>query len=81
MFRCKLGDVEVPRYLNFTIVVYMKIVSGYGLDDREIEVRSPVEVNDFSSNVVSRPALGPCSHHPQYSLCSFVKIAGTYNYH
>jgi hypothetical protein len=27
------------------------IVSGYGLDDRAIEVRSPAEAKDFSSNL------------------------------
>jgi hypothetical protein len=34
-------------------------VSGYGLEDREIEVRSLAEARDFSSTSVSRPALGP----------------------
>jgi hypothetical protein len=39
--------------LNFTILYdesrgsSVNIVSGYGLDDRAIEVRSPVEVRDF----------------------------------
>jgi hypothetical protein len=28
----------------------VSIVSGYGLDDRAIEVRSPAEAKDFSSN-------------------------------
>jgi hypothetical protein len=27
------------------------IVSGYGLDDRTIEVRSPAEIRDFSSSL------------------------------
>jgi hypothetical protein len=31
----------------------------YGLDDWAIEVRSPTEVEDFSSSPASRPALGP----------------------
>jgi hypothetical protein len=35
----------------------VSIVSGYGLDDRAMEVRSPAE--DFSLSSVSRPALGP----------------------
>jgi hypothetical protein len=34
-------------------------VSNYGLDDRAIEVRSPAGAKDFSSILVSRPALGP----------------------
>jgi hypothetical protein len=34
-------------------------VSGYGLDDRAIEVRSPAEAGDVSSKPVSKPALGP----------------------
>jgi hypothetical protein len=29
----------------------VSIVSGYGLDDRAIEVRSPVEAKDFSSSL------------------------------
>jgi hypothetical protein len=29
----------------------VSIVSGYGLDDRVIEVRSPAEAKDFSSNL------------------------------
>jgi hypothetical protein len=37
----------------------VSIVSGYGLDDRAIEVRSPAKAKDFSSSSVSRPALGP----------------------
>jgi hypothetical protein len=34
-------------------------VSGYGLDDRTIEVRSPAEAKDFPVTSVSRPAQGP----------------------
>jgi hypothetical protein len=34
-------------------------VSGYGLDDREIEVQSPAEARHFPLASVSRPALGP----------------------
>jgi hypothetical protein len=38
----------------------VSVVSGYGLDDRAIEVRSPAEVRGlFLLNSVSRPALGP----------------------
>jgi hypothetical protein len=37
----------------------VSIVSGYWLDDRAIEVRSPAKAKDFSSSSVSRPALGP----------------------
>jgi hypothetical protein len=34
-------------------------VSGYGLDDRAIEVRPPAEAKGFLLTSVSRPALGP----------------------
>jgi hypothetical protein len=34
-------------------------VSDYGLDDREIGVRSPAGAKDFPLASVSRPALGP----------------------
>jgi hypothetical protein len=34
-------------------------VSGYGLEDREIEVRSPAGARIFPLASVSRPALGP----------------------
>jgi hypothetical protein len=38
----------------------VQIVSGYGRDDRAIEVRSPAEAKGFFSVAcVSRPALGP----------------------
>jgi hypothetical protein len=40
-------------------VISVSIVSGYGLDDRAIEVRSPADVKDFRLASVSRPALGP----------------------
>jgi hypothetical protein len=33
-------------------------VSGYGLDDRAIEVRSPAEARDFSSNRYVQTASG-----------------------
>jgi hypothetical protein len=38
----------------------VNIVSGYGLDDRAIEVRSPAEAKGFFPVAsASRPALGP----------------------
>jgi hypothetical protein len=33
-------------------------VSGYGLDDRAIEVRSPAEARDFSSNLCAQTGSG-----------------------
>jgi hypothetical protein len=36
----------------------VSIVSDYGLDDREIEVRSPAEVKDFSSNLCVQTGSG-----------------------
>jgi hypothetical protein len=36
----------------------VSIVSGYGLDDREIEVRSPAEAKDFSSNLCVQTGSG-----------------------
>jgi hypothetical protein len=41
----------------------VSIVSGYGLDDRAIEVRSPAKVKDFFSSLCVRPALVP-THPP-----------------
>jgi hypothetical protein len=38
----------------------VSVVSGYGLDERAIEVRSPAEAKGFFPLAsVSRPALGP----------------------
>jgi hypothetical protein len=37
------------------------IVSGYGLDDRAIEVRSPAESRDFSSSLCVQTG---CGAHP-----------------
>jgi hypothetical protein len=37
----------------------VNIVSGYGLDDRAVEVRSAAEARDFFLWPLSRPALGP----------------------
>jgi hypothetical protein len=43
----------------------VSIVSGYGLDDRTIEARSPAEARDFSSNLCvqtgSRAHLASCT--------------------
>jgi hypothetical protein len=36
----------------------VSIVSGYGLDDRAIEVRSPAEAKDFSSNLCVQTGSG-----------------------
>jgi hypothetical protein len=36
----------------------VSIVSGYGLDDRAIEVRSPAEAKDFSSILCVRTGSG-----------------------
>jgi hypothetical protein len=36
----------------------VSIVSGYGLDDRAIQVRSPAEAKDFSSNFRVRTGSG-----------------------
>jgi hypothetical protein len=37
----------------------VSIVSGYGLDDQAIAVRSPAEAKEFFLKPVSRPAPGP----------------------
>jgi hypothetical protein len=43
------------------------ILSGYGLYDRAIEVRSPAEVKGFFPAVsVSRPTLGPTQYPVQW---------------
>jgi hypothetical protein len=42
--------------------VAVSIVSGYGLDDRAIEVRSPAEARDFSSSLCIQTGSG--AHHP-----------------
>jgi hypothetical protein len=41
-------------------------VSGYGLDNRSIEVRYPVEARGFFLTSVSRPALGPIQPRVQW---------------
>jgi hypothetical protein len=40
----------------------VSIVSGYGLDDRAIEIRSPAEVKDFSSSLCVQTGSGA---HPE----------------
>jgi hypothetical protein len=42
----------------------VNIVSGYGLDDRTIEVRSPAEGKDFSSSLCVQTG---CGAHPALS--------------
>jgi hypothetical protein len=41
-------------------------VSGYGLDDRAIEVRSPAEANDFSSSLCVHTGSG--AHPASYAM-------------
>jgi hypothetical protein len=36
----------------------VSIVAGYGLDDRAIQVRSPAETKDFSSNLCVQTGSG-----------------------
>jgi hypothetical protein len=47
---------------SFLMGNWSLLVSGYGLDDRAIEVRSPAEAKGFSSSLCAGPALGPA--HP-----------------
>jgi hypothetical protein len=42
------------------------IVSGYGLDDQAIQVRSPVEAKDFSSNLCVQTGSG--AHPASYTM-------------
>jgi hypothetical protein len=51
----------------------VRIVSGYGLDDRAIQVRSPPGKRIFPLASVSRPALGPIQPPVQWVLSSGVK--------
>jgi hypothetical protein len=44
----------------------VSIVSGYGLDDQGIGVRSPAEAKDFPLTSVSRPALRPTQRPVQW---------------
>jgi hypothetical protein len=51
------------------------IVSGYGLDDRAIEVRSPAEAKrSFALASVSRPALGPTQPPLQWVLWGVLSL-------
>jgi hypothetical protein len=43
---------------NWSRVSSVSIVSGYGLDDRAIEVRSPADAKDFSSNLCVQTGSG-----------------------
>jgi hypothetical protein len=40
------------------VLVGSRVVSGYGLDDRAIGVRSPAEARDFSSNLCVQSGSG-----------------------
>jgi hypothetical protein len=44
-------ELLVAVFYNLGAGVAVSIVSGYGLDDRAIEVRSATEARDFSSNL------------------------------
>jgi hypothetical protein len=44
----------------------MSIVSGYGLDDRAIEVRSSAEARDYSSNLCVQTGCG--AHSSSYTV-------------
>jgi hypothetical protein len=55
--KTKRESTEEISHCSFNIGPVMtpdssvSIVSGYGLDDRAIEVRSPAEIKDFSSSL------------------------------
>jgi hypothetical protein len=61
---CPLTIIYIKRPL-FSLLYYTKgkpgssvsIVSGYGLEDLTIEVRSPAEAEDFSSSLCGPPSL------------------------
>jgi hypothetical protein len=46
----------------------VSIVSGYGLDDRAIEVRSPAGARDFSSNLCVQT--GSAAHPVSCTMCT-----------
>jgi hypothetical protein len=56
--------IFVSVYLMFLFILWsetgssVSIVSGYGLDDRAIEVRSPAEAGDFSSSLCVQTGSG-----------------------
>jgi hypothetical protein len=67
-FEAEIGiTISASFYMVFKTVYYfirepvnsVSIVSGYGLDDRTIEVRSLEEAKDFSFSLCVQPALGP----------------------
>jgi hypothetical protein len=47
-----------PHIINRSQGRPVSIVSDYGLDDRAIEVRSPAEAKDFSSNLCDQTGSG-----------------------
>jgi hypothetical protein len=58
----KLGCRATQLSLNvWSRGISVSIVSGYGLDDRAIEVRSPAGAKDFSSNLCVQTN---CGAHP-----------------
>jgi hypothetical protein len=46
----------MPLFLKY-LALYVRILSGYGLDDRAIEVRSQTQ-KDFSSNICVQTGSG-----------------------
>jgi hypothetical protein len=52
-FKCLLTDINRSRSSS------VSIVSGYGLDDQSIGVRSPAGARDFSCSLCVQRALGP----------------------
>jgi hypothetical protein len=55
----KVGRIYNDILMSGNVSRYLSQVSGYGLDDRPIEVRSPEEAKLFFLWPVFRPALGP----------------------
>jgi hypothetical protein len=55
--------LEFAGYVVGMVSRVAQSVSGYWLDDREIEVRSPAEAKDFSSNLCVQTGSGA---HPAY---------------
>jgi hypothetical protein len=49
-------------------------VSGYGLDDRAIDVRSPAEAKDFSSNLCVQTGSG--AHPASCTMCTGGPLSG-----
>jgi hypothetical protein len=47
IFTCVMGSFVVPGFCHSEPGSSFSIVSGYGLDDREIEVQSPTEEKEF----------------------------------